>query len=123
MKQLAIIAILAVAGAILIVKGTLRFVLVLSATVMGAIVGAVAFWPVEHGIADGGPDCTTCGSFSTVLIGVTFRGPWAGEITLLVIGAVAGAVLFGGMTVAYLVSRPPRDPASAMTVARRGELG
>jgi hypothetical protein len=61
---------------------------------IGAAIGAVAFLPVGYEVRDGGPDCTTCGEFTKVLMGARFRQPYNGPL-MAVIGALALGAVFG----------------------------
>ena len=66
---------------------------------IGVAIGAVAFMPVGYEIRDGGPDCTTCGEFTEVLMGAHFRQPYNGPlmafISALVLGALFGLAAWG----------------------------
>jgi hypothetical protein len=59
---------------------------------IGAAIGAAAFVPVGYEVRDGGPDCTTCGEFTVVLIGAHFRQPYNGLLM-----ATAGALVLGSL--------------------------
>jgi len=74
---------------------------VTAAAFVGAIAGAAAFIPVANSVLDGGPDCTACGSYTTALIGMTFKNPYPAWLAL--VGAAVGAIVLG--LAAFLISR------------------
>jgi hypothetical protein len=76
------------------------------AALVGAILGALAFVPVGTRFLDGPPDCESCGTYITVLIGASFRVPYNGPLTAAIGAAVLGTVF--GLSAWGLVNRGKR---------------
>jgi len=77
------------------------------ALLAGAVIGAVLMSPFGSEIRDGGPDCTTCGTYTITLIGVKVREMYAGLLPVL--GAVAGLLAGFVLALAWTLIRNRRS--------------